>query len=473
MSGILIVPMVVLLFVVRTIWGRPIEVKLGRTWRISGRLKQTSVLLGIAVTQVLMVLLIIWAFYGFRYSTVDELQPIHHEFLSPWSSELNRVGNLRPTIEWAREHRLLPEAYLYGFTQAVSQSQSRRAFLNGEYSLEGWWYFFPFCLVAKTPLSVFLLLGLSAVTLIMGRPPGILYRVMPLLALLVVYWAFALTSHLNIGHRHLLPTYPAMFVLAGGVIMQGRGERRSLVGLVVVLGIFVFIAESLLIWPDYLAYFNAAAGGPKQGYRRLVDSSLDWGQDLPGLRRWLENQGLAVQGDTQVYLSYFGTASPTYYGIRASRLPSWPFGNPITRDTSPVPMKGGVYCISATMLQQICSSAFGKWCKEFEHDYWGSMEVARLHSLTENDPESRATMIKEVGPHRLDRILMRFEELRFGRLCLFLRHRIPDAQVGYSILIYRLSDNEIEAALLQPPLELHEDSGVKGDSHIEGIWGRE
>ena len=94
------------------------------------------------------------------------------------------------------------------------------------------------------------------------------------------------------------------------------------------------------------------------------------------------------------------------------------------------------------------------------------MEVARRYTLTESDPEGRATLIKEVGSHRLDKVLSRFEDLRFGRLCLYLRHRAPDAQVGYSILIYRLSDDEIEAALLQPPVELYEDSEVKGVSRL-------
>ena len=248
--------------------------------------------------------------------------------------------------------------------------------------------------------------------------------------------------------------------------MLRRDHRRSIVGLVVV-ALLVLIAESVLIWPDYLAYFNAAAGGPKQGYRRLVDSSLDWGQDLPGLRCWLEQQGLADQDDTQVYLSYFGTASPTYYRIQANRLAScWPFDKTVTHDTPLVPMKGGYYCLSATMLQQICTDAFGKWSKQFESEYWSTMEVARQYTLTENDPEGREALIKKVGSHRFDRILRRYEVLKFGRLCLYLRHRVPDAQVGYSILIYRLSDDEIDAALLQPPVELYEDSEVKGDSRF-------
>ena len=62
-------------------------------------------------------------------------------------------------------------------------------------------------------------------------------------------------------------------------------------------------AESLAIRPDYLAWLNELAGGPSQGYKHLADSSLDWGQDLPALKDWLDREGLQ-RGDG-VYLSYF------------------------------------------------------------------------------------------------------------------------------------------------------------------------
>ena len=98
----------------------------------------------------------------------------------------------------------------------------------------------------------------------------------------------AMTSPLNLGERHLLPTYPALFILAGGAAGWLRSQHRwfgaaAVAALLVALG-----AESIAIRPHYLAYFNVLAGGPESGYRHLVDSSLDWGQDLPGLKRWLE-----------------------------------------------------------------------------------------------------------------------------------------------------------------------------------------
>ena len=76
--------------------------------------------------------------------------------------------------------------------------------------------------------------------------------------------------------------------------------------------VVLLIVDSLLIFPHYLSYFNQTIGGPKNGYKHLVDSSLDWGQDLPALKKWLHKNHT---GDVPVYLSYFGSAEPEYYGL--------------------------------------------------------------------------------------------------------------------------------------------------------------
>ena len=92
-------------------------------------------------------------------------------------------------------------------------------------------------------------------------------------------------------------------------------------------------------YPNYLAYFNRIAGGPANGYKHLVDSSLDWGQDLPGLKRWLKEHDLDSPGKTPVYLAYFGQANPAHYHIRAMELCS-------PDSHSVIPLSAGVYCIS-------------------------------------------------------------------------------------------------------------------------------
>ena len=69
--------------------------------------------------------------------------------------------------------------------------------------------------------------------------------------------------------------------------------------------------SSIYIWPDYLSYFNEIIGGPSHGWKYLRDSDLDWGQDLPALKEYMDDNGI-----NEVRLAYFGTADPSHYGIK-------------------------------------------------------------------------------------------------------------------------------------------------------------
>jgi hypothetical protein len=101
------------------------------------------------------------------------------------------------------------------------------------------------------------------------------------------------------------------------------------------------------VYPHYLAYFNELVGGPDHGYRVLVDSNLDWGQDLKGLKRWMDRNGVDLVG-----LSYFGTADPRYYGIKFLYLPSIPFYYP-GHEPADIGTKPRYFAISATNLQGV------------------------------------------------------------------------------------------------------------------------
>src|SRR4029453_3512534 len=222
---------------------------------------------------------------------------------------------------------------------------------------------------------------LDAVETPMQRAKASLYAGTPVVALIAVYGVVALTTNLNIGHRHLLPIYPALCILAGGAAFwlqplfgrtltaeaqsaQSRRQQRAgvraqrttpgprsrpygVMSIATLALIAWHIAESVTIRPDYLAYFNQLAGGPAEGYKHLADSSLDWGQDLPALKRWLDREGLQHPGGSTVYLSYFGTARPEYYGIKAIPLAGFIDRRPVQ---PPDPLGAGVYCISDTVL---------------------------------------------------------------------------------------------------------------------------
>ncbi len=120
----------------------------------------------------------------------------------------------------------------------------------------------------------------------------------------------------------------------------------------VVVGVLAIwlVISAFVTFPNHLAYFNELAGGPYNGYKYLTDSNVDWGQDLPALKRWIDSQAYQP---AQLHLAFFGAAYPDRYGISAIGLPSYPnsaFGREADAFTS-YSLDPGQYAISATLLR--------------------------------------------------------------------------------------------------------------------------
>jgi tetratricopeptide (TPR) repeat protein len=468
-SCVVMAPVAGILLVVRLARRRPLPVRLRSAHRISSRAGMVGVLCVVAGLQVLVVAASIWLVYGLRFAAFRESKPdrdrlanfcSHMSHESSWDAELRHAGGAGSVIQWARDHRLLPESYLYGLLYTINSTENRQAFLNGERSMHGFRMFFPYAFLVKTPLpllGVILLAAWSGVRLIIcsgstsSRNLRIaLYRTAPLWVLLVVYWAFSISNNLNIGHRHLLPIYPLLFILCG-VIVRFLHSRRRLEAVCPTVLLVLFAVASLKQWPHHLAYFNLIAGGPRQAYRHLVDSSLDWGQDLARLSGTVSERApddrTGTGWHTDLYLAYFGSASPLYYGIDArivSTLPPW--GN-----SEVFPLKGGTYCISATFLQQVYLLPMSRWTAALERTY--QRLRPQIQSLQASEVSGLPPSVEDGGP-LFEKLLLR---LRFGRLCAELRRRVPDAWVGRSLMIYHLTDEEINKALFGPPPELARD----------------
>jgi hypothetical protein len=235
---------------------------------------------------------------------------------------------------------------VWGYLFVNRFTESRPAFLAGRRSRTGWWYFFPATIALKTPIPLLLLLGVGLVQLARGRAgPGWPYVWLPF----AIFLGLVMTRPMNIGHRHVLPVYPFLFV-AGGIAAASLWAaaapwRRAARAIVAALGVW-YAADAVAIHPHYLAFFNAFGGGPANGYNLLVDSSLDWGQDLPGLKRYMDQHGIP-----RVKLAYFGTADPAYYGIQADRLPGYqpPPPSVLVQNVRP----GDIVAVSATHLQEL------------------------------------------------------------------------------------------------------------------------
>jgi hypothetical protein len=277
-------------------------------------------------------------------------------------------------ILFAQKHRLLPEAFIYGFAYAETRANIRSSFLLGNYSNTGFHSYFFYAFLLKTPLPALLLI-ITALVLSLRRCAE--RRLVPIFLLVPagLYFLVAMSSHLNLGVRHLLPIYPFLYVLAGGLVLELDRWRRTtrivallvMVGAIAVSSRIVFIPANGLKWqtvaPHYLAYFNELAGGPANGFKELADSNLDWGQDLKNLKLWL----VAHDIKDPIYLSYFGTADPRYYQILHYNLPGGYQFEP--QQGFDVLKPGGLIVISATNLQGVYFSpaARNAWRQILEH----------------------------------------------------------------------------------------------------------
>jgi hypothetical protein len=168
-----------------------------------------------------------------------------------------------------------------------------------------------------------------------------------------VVFAAMTQARINIGVRHVLPVYPLLFVLAARVATIRLGPAW-LMPLLVTLSLALAAASALRVAPHQLAYFNELVGGPARGHRYLSDSNLDWGQDLKRLGAFMDREGVPI-----LYLSYFGTAPPAYYGIRYQYVPgSWPLEWPPPADRVPDDLPRKLLAISVSNLQEVQTHSY-------------------------------------------------------------------------------------------------------------------
>ena len=243
------------------------------------------------------------------------------------------------------------EAWLSGLRLILTIAEKGRpAFFLGEYSYEGWWNYFLVTFLIKTPLGTLALMFASVALCKAGNP--LRWRdAIFLLAPVIIFFAVTTQSKVAIGIRYVLPVYPFLFVLASHLATI-QFQRRWLALFLVGAPLLFAAISSLRIAPHQLAYFNEIVGGPDQGYRYLGDSNIDWGQDLKGVKAYMEKEKLPI-----IYLSYFGTAPASYYGIRYQFVPgSWPLDWPPPAERVPADALRKILAISANNLQDLATS---------------------------------------------------------------------------------------------------------------------
>lgn len=328
----------------------------------------------------------------------------------------------------------LPKHYLLGFDEQKLEAdgiplmwsdkrvkdpdivQGYTVYLDGELRRTGWRSYYVRCWLYKTPEGTIVLLAATVIAFFATSKARASWGDEAVLAIvpLAFFGAMTFLTDINIGLRYVLPVFPYLFIfigrlgkLADSLIPSRRRIAWSLIGL---SGCLTAVS-TLSVYPHYLAYFNTVSGGPDREPPRLIDSNLDWGQDLIGLRDWLK----AHPGEGPVGLIYFGQIAPQVFddrgeGFRWFLPPPVPTRFlPMTDQTTDIPKAArllnldgptdrvtpGLYAVSATIREgvswrvydpskRVAGGVGGTWnARDGAYDYFrGVKPFARIgHSI--------------------------------------------------------------------------------------------
>lgn len=285
---------------------------------------------GRALFHLVVVVVMCWLVLVGGYLGKDFIGP--HQDFEPSSNAMKSVAPLVKYAPLPRDLKVGLDRQLLD-AQAGEWTREDGNYLMGEWYSGSRWYYFLVALAAKESVPL-MVLFLWSVFLAISRGPRDRDELVIIFITVSFTAAASLLGSLQIGIRYLLPVYPVAFLLIGKagedaflpIVHWPKGWEgrepppqifRKIVRIAarVLLGLLLIWALGLhaRAWPNYISYFNELAEGPEHGSELLLDSNIDWGQDLPGLAKWMKKNGVDA-----IDLAYFGHDDPVRFGITYS-----------------------------------------------------------------------------------------------------------------------------------------------------------
>lgn len=240
-------------------------------------------------------------------------------------------------------------------------------YLFGDFSPNGWRHYYLVAFLLKTTIPA-LLLFLIAIVIAFRQRRQLPSALLALAAFIALYFAAAITSSLALGLRYILPVYPFLYTsIAVLIVLAVRSaanarEQRAMVAAVTLL-LAWHVGEAVATYPNYIGYFNELIGSRDNADRFLIDSNLDWGQDLKRLANWVEAEHIS-----RINIDYFGGADVRYYlGNRAVLL-----DGPDPRRRQP-----GYYAVSKHFYR--VSAWYRQYGLDYEQYFAGAEKVATIN----------------------------------------------------------------------------------------------
>jgi len=244
----------------------------------------------------------------------------------------------------------LPSNYIQGIdTQRLDFERGLPSYLRGEWSDHGWWYYYFYALLIKTPLGTIGLFLLAIFCTFFQKGYNVAWRdeMVILLPGVVLLIFVSSQTGFSVHSRYIIPALP-FFLIWMSKVGKAFTLKRPIVATLATILITWSIASSLWVYPHSISYFNELAtvlptpegknypkaiespktfwqktkyvlnAGPRNGPRHLLDSNIDWGQDLFNLERWCKAHPEA----DEMKVAYWGSYPLELTTISSKGMPS-------------------------------------------------------------------------------------------------------------------------------------------------------
>ena len=288
--------------------------------------------------------------YGFEgsFTKLNQYEFISNS-LAGYESEEQRAKGQK--ADWFKDSLLgeipipLPKNYVIGIDvqKRGFENFGRESYLRGEFRDYGWWYYYLYALAIKVPIGYWIIFLMAFLHAFYRKSAGnsnwrdgLVLAAPSLTILIIVSYQTGFNHHM----RYVLPILPFAFIWMGQSALW-IAEEKKMAAFVTSMSLFWAIGSSLIIYPHSLSYFNEFIGGPMNGHKHLINSNIDWGQDLLFLKKWIKEHPEAKP----LHLCYYGDCHPKDLGID---YPLPPINEMLKPDFQPAP---GWYAISVNYLR--------------------------------------------------------------------------------------------------------------------------
>jgi Dolichyl-phosphate-mannose-protein mannosyltransferase len=208
-----------------------------------------------------------------------------------------------------------PKNYILGIDIQKKDFENfgRESYLRGEFQVKGWWYYYLYALAIKVPVGFWIIFFLANLHSLVSKSTntaswrdGLMLAVPSITILILVSSQTGFSHHM----RYVLPIFPFAFIWMGQSALW-IAKRGELATIITCSSLIWAVGSSLWLYPHSLSYFNEIIGGPMHGHNHLINSNIDWGQDLVLLKDWIEDHPEAKN----LQLCYYGHLDPKDLGF--------------------------------------------------------------------------------------------------------------------------------------------------------------